>query len=130
MSPIITSILGIISSVFGNISEKQKSEISLLLQQDENITKLALAQIDVNKVEAGSPSIFISGARPAVMWMCVIAFGIEYILKPLTIYFCTILGHAIPVMPQFNMVDLMGLLGGLLGIGGMRSWEKLKGLTK
>ncbi len=130
MPVIVSSILSIISSVFGNISQKQKDQIALLLQQDENITKIALGQIETNTEEAKSSNLFIAGWRPAIGWTCALAFALVYFIQPLAVFICTISGYPVPPMPHFDMGEIMSLLGGLLGISTLRTYEKVKGLTK
>jgi len=65
-----------------------------------------------------------------VGWICAIAFGYHFVLQPLIIFVVTIIGVDIPDLPEFDMSTLLTTLGGLLGIGGLRTYEKQKGLTK
>lgn len=90
-------------------------------------TKLALAQIDVNKVEAASDDPFRAGWRPMVGWAC--AFGLVYtfFLRPLFPWTVTVLGGTVPPLPAIETAELYTLLLGLLGLGGMRTFERIKG---
>ena len=92
--------------------------------------ELALSQIEVNKAEAASGSLFKGGWRPAVGWCCAFAFLYHFILKDLIIFSCAIAGVELPELPEFDMGTLLTVLGGMLGIGGLRTYEKQKGLTK
>jgi len=65
-----------------------------------------------------------------VGWCCAIAFLYHFILKDLIIFGCAIAGMDLPELPEFDMGTLLTVLGGMLGIGGLRSYEKTKGLTK
>lgn len=101
----------------------------LATMADKHAQELALAQIEVNKAEAASPSLWKSGWRPAIGWICATAFVWHFVLQPLLLYF-TALAGVVVTMPEFDMVSLLTVLGGMLGLGGMRSWEKAKGLTR
>jgi hypothetical protein len=87
------------------------------------------AQMEVNKVEAGSSSLFVSGWRPAVGWVCAGALFSQYILRPWVQWVCVLLGHPIPQLPGIDD-QLWQLLGAMLGMGGLRTFEKLKGVSK
>lgn len=107
---------------------KLAHEIATLTQKQAH--EIAIAQIEVNKVEAASSSLFKSGWRPAIGWVCGIAFAYHFVLQPLLIFVMTYAGHPIPPLPEFDMASLMTVLGGLLGLGGLRTFEKYKGITK
>lgn len=85
-------------------------------------TELAKGQQEINKVEAASPSLFVSGWRPAVGWCCASALTYEFLLRPLAVAF----GYPAPELP---MGDLLTLLLGMLGLGGLRTKEKLAGVA-
>jgi hypothetical protein len=91
---------------------------------------IALAQIEVNKIEAQSPSFFKSSWRPFIGWVCGIAFAYHFVLQPFLIFGLTVYGIQIPSLPVFDMSTLMTVLGGLLGLGTLRTYEKSKGLTR
>ncbi len=83
----------------------------------------ALAQTEVNKIEASNTNIFVSGWRPFVGWTCGIAFAYHYILQPVILLICAISGRAV-VQPEFDMYTLINVLFGLLGLSAMRTYEK------
>ncbi len=87
------------------------------------------SQSDVNAVEAANENLFIAGARPFILWICGIAMGYHFILQPLIAFTCAAFGHAI-VLPTFDMSSLNTILMGMLGLGGMRSVEKLIPMMK
>jgi hypothetical protein len=89
-----------------------------------------LAQLEINKAEAASGSIFKGGWRPFVGWTCGIAFAYHFILQPTLIFVLAVFGVAVPDLPEFDISTLLPVLGGMLGIGGLRTYEKQKGLTK
>lgn len=100
-------------------AEKAKAEQALrqdLLQWDKN-------QTDVNAVEAANPNLFVSGWRPCIGWIGALGLAYQYFVRPIAI------GMGASHLPPLDG-SLMELVIGLLGFGGMRSWEKYKGLTK
>ena len=102
----------------------------LATMADKMANEQVLAQLAINKAEAASGSLFKGGWRPAVGWICAIAFAYHFVLQPIIIFVLTVVGIDIPTLPKFEMNTLLTVLGGLLGIGGLRSYEKTKGLTK
>ncbi len=90
----------------------------------------ALAQIEVNKQEAAHKSLFVAGWRPFIGWTCGIALAWHFIFSPVTMFFCSYLGIALPPLPVFDMTSLLTVLGGILGLGGFRTFEKVKGVQR
>ena len=88
-------------------------------------TQLAIAQTEVNKVEAANENIFVSGARPFILWVCGFSLAYHFILQPLLAFFFSSIGHPVN-LPIFDMDSLNTILMGMLGLGGMRSFEKMK----
>lgn len=87
------------------------------------------AQTDVNAVEAASRNLWVSGWRPFVGWTCGASFAWNFVLMPVTNFMLVAAGHT-PVVLNFDMSTLMTVLLGLLGLGGMRTFEKIKGVSK
>lgn len=86
-------------------------------------TDLAKGQLDINKKEAENPSLFVSGWRPGTGWICNVALLYQFLIRPALVAF----GKPAPAL---DMGDLLFLLGALLGIGGMRTKEKLSGVAR
>ncbi len=89
----------------------------------------AMGQIEINKIEAAHPSVFVSGGRPAAIWVCVYAFAWHFAVQPMLDYALTLFNITPPEL-EFDMATLLTVLGGLLGLGGMRSFEKHKGVAR
>jgi hypothetical protein len=89
--------------------------------------QMALAQIKVNEVEAASPDNFRAGWRPATGWVCVAGLAYQFLVMPLLPWFANVLGADVPPLPKIDNDTLMVLLTGMLGLGGMRTFEKVKG---
>ena len=92
------------------------------------IASLVQGQMDVNKAEAASPNAFTSGWRPAIGWVCGLALLFQYILRPLLMWYGVITGHQWPPLPGIDD-NLWQLMLGLLGLGGLRTFEKTKGVA-
>lgn len=88
-----------------------------------------LAQIAVNMEEAKHPSTFVSGWRPAVGWVCVLALFLSYIVFPIASWACAIWYPEV-TLPGLEMGPLMTLLMGLLGMGALRSYDKKQGTAR
>lgn len=102
----------------------QRGELAVLASE----TEIAKGQIEINKVEAGNNSLFVSGWRPAVGWVCVAGLIYTFIAWPLLKWYALI--HALEVPPALDLSALITLLGGLLGLGGFRTFEKIKGVAR
>ena len=109
---------------------KRKLSHEIATMSEKHAQDLALAQIEVNAAEAASGSLFKGGWRPFVGWVCGVAFCYHFILQPVIIFIVALIGMEIPDLPSFEMGTLLTVLGGMLGIGGLRTYEKQQGLTK
>lgn len=88
--------------------------------------KLALGQMEVNKAEAQA-DLFRGGWRPAVGWVCVLGLFYQFLLQPLLPWLVSACGGHVPALPSIDSGALMVLLTGMLGLGGMRTVERLNG---
>lgn len=91
-------------------------EIELQMQRD-------LAQAQINQAEAASPNAFVSGWRPFIGWICGSIFVVNYMLIPLIAWVSPALNLAPP--PRLEIGEVMPVLLGMLGLGGMRTFEKI-----
>lgn len=87
------------------------------------------SQATTNTAEAGNRSLFVSGWRPAVGWVCVGAFAWIYLGQPMFSCFWTAITHQPAPAPAIDTNELMFLLSGLLGLGGLRTFEKVRGVA-
>lgn len=91
-------------------------------------TKLAQGQMEINKTEAASASLFVSGWRPAIGWVCAGIFAANYIGVPLLAWVSPSMGWAAP--PRLDIGEVLPVMLGMLGLGGLRTAEKIKGIVK
>ena len=131
---LLNSLIGPATQILDKFVEDKDQKAKLAHELATMADKLAheqnLAQMAINKEEAASGSLFKGGWRPCVGWICAIAFAYHFIVKDLIIFGASFAGADLPELPEFEMGPLLTVLGGMLGIGGLRSYEKTKGLTK
>ncbi|CAB5212890.1 Holin of 3TMs, for gene-transfer release [uncultured Caudovirales phage] len=104
---------------------KQTGELAQLAAE----TDLAKGQQAINQVEAASSSLFVAGARPFIMWVCGVAFAYHFIIQPLLAFIIANTTTHVVVLPVFDMDTLSTVLMGMLGLGGLRSLDKIKGVA-
>ena len=90
---------------------------------------LVQGQLAVNAAEASSGSAYAAGWRPTVGYVCVAGLAYTFLAQPLLPWFAAVAGVQVPPLPQLDTNVLMTLLLGMLGIGGLRSVEKVKGVA-
>jgi hypothetical protein len=100
----------------------QKGELA---QLDAEM-RLALGQLEVNKAEAQT-DLFRGGWRPAVGWTCVVGLFYQFLLQPVLPWFVRLWGGDVPPLPAIDNETLLVLLTGMLGLGGLRTLERVKG---
>jgi len=130
LTALIAPITGLLDKFIPDVDLKNKLAHQVATMAETHAQELAKGQLEINKVEAQHKSIFVSGWRPFIGWTCGIALCWHFVLQPVTLFVCTYIGLTIPTLPEFDMGSLMTILGGLLGLGGLRTYEKQKGLTK
>ena len=108
--------------------KKREAEMELVRMAADGELKQVIAQLEINAREAAHPSVFVAGWRPAFGWAGVAGFVYAVIAQPMMAWFGQIKGW--PVPPELNLDLLWVVVTGLLGIGGLRSVEKLRGVTK
>jgi hypothetical protein len=130
LTTLIEPATKLLDKVIEDKDQKAKLAHELATMADRLAHEQNLAQIQVNREEASSGSLFKGGWRPCIGWICGIAFGYHFVLQPVIVFIVEMIGMEIPDLPKFDMNTLLTVLGGMLGIGGLRSYEKSKGLTK
>lgn len=108
--------------------ERAKREIEASLIANANT--INLAQIDVNKTEAQHRSVWVSGWRPAIGWSCSLGIGWLFIGHPVATWIAMLTGYEGMVMPTIPTDILLELTFAMLGMAGLRTFEKIKGISK
>ena len=96
---------------------------------ETHAAELAKGQLEANVVQAKHPSIFVSGSRPAILWICALGLLTQFFLMPIAEWASAIWYPEI-TLPKLQTEQLMALTFSLLGLGGMRSFEKSKGVAR
>ena len=126
----IGTIIESVGKVADDLHTSEKEKLELQLKARELDQAIDIAQIEVNKTEAQHFSVFVAGWRPGAAWVCVAGLAWHYILQPVVVFFAVMYGYQMPPLPVFDMDALMTLLFGLLGLGGYRAIEKIKGVAR
>jgi hypothetical protein len=117
-----------IDKIWPDKTQKEKDEMaqSMLLLQGQ--LALQQGQMDVNKVEAASSSTFVAGWRPFIGWVCGLALCFQYLVRPIVMAIAQATHHPMLDFPGLDN-NLWELLTGMLGLGGLRTFEKIKGVA-
>lgn len=131
---IVSVLMGIapklIDRLFPDAQAAADAKLKLIELQQSGELAAMTAQTDINKNEAASTSLFVSGWRPFIGWICGIGFGYQFLAVPLSAVLSALTGHPISlpvIVLDTQMTILYGMLG--IGFGGLRTYEKLNGVA-
>lgn len=119
--PLIPKLLDLLAPLIPDTSARDKAVQSIV----ETLQAADKGQLDVNKAEAQHASIFVAGWRPAIGWICAAALAYQFVLSPIILWVGFLAGHPIPKPPSLDE-NLWELMAGMLGLGALRSLEKIK----
>lgn len=134
------TVLGPLTSIINKVipdkaaaaaAAAQLQQVALQGQLNSDLAQLAAvttAQSDVDKVEAASPTVFVSGWRPFIGWVCGSALAFQYIVRPFVFFGFSVAHQPAPALPGLDD-NLWQLMLGMLGMGTLRSYEKVKGVA-
>jgi hypothetical protein len=121
---LISPISTLLDKFIPDADEKAKLAHEIATMAQKQAHESAIAQVKVNEKEAQHRSIFIAGWRPFVGWTCGVALFYHFIVQPVLVFFMD------KPAPSFDMSTLSTILMGMLGLGGLRTFEKYKSITK
>lgn len=127
--PLLQGVVSIVERVIDRLPDpKAKAEALQKLQemQQSGDLQVIAGQIEIDKGEATNPKLFVSGWRPAIGWICGGGLAIQFIVRPLFLWGSALIGHPTP-FPELEMGTMMELLFGMLGLAGLRTYEKRTG---
>jgi hypothetical protein len=130
LQALIGPVSGLLDKFIEDKDQKAKLAHEIATMSEKHAQELAKGQLEVNKIEAGHRSRFVAGWRPFIGWTCGVALAWHFVAAPLLTFVFAYLGADLPQLPSFDMDALMTVLLGLLGLGGLRTFEKAKGLSK
>ena len=125
----IAQILGLAGPILDKFVEDKDTKNKIAAQLEQQLVGLQAAQAQANIEQAKHPSLFVAGARPAIMWICALGLMTNFFIMPLAEWAVTI-WWPVAELPELQTEELMSLVLALLGLGGMRSWEKSKGVAR
>lgn len=125
--PAVTDIIG--RFLPENKEERAKAERQIEQQLTTHLAKIDLAQLGINKQEAAHRSVFVAGWRPFIGWSCGLALAWTYVMTPILQFTLAQTGHLVD-LPAIDMSQMMPVLMGILGLGGLRTFEKFKKVSK
>jgi hypothetical protein len=132
IGPVVNKLVGLIPDPQAREKAKLEAEQQIMQSQDE-IVKAFLAsdaaQSAVNAEEAKSQSLFVSAWRPSIGWVCSAAFAWVYVIQPVATFVLAVRGHKVD-LPTLNFSEMSTVLMGMLGLSGMRTFEKYHEVNK
>ena len=128
--PTLLPVVGdVLDRFFPNKEEKERAAREIEAKLAEHLAKIDIAQLEVNKQEAAHRSLFVAGWRPFVGWTCGLALFYTYVAQPMATFVMAQTGDLVQ-LPQLDLSTMMPVLLGMLGLGGLRTYEKFKGVSK
>tara|TARA_R110000744_G_scaffold131773_5_gene239912 strand:- start:101 stop:502 length:402 start_codon:yes stop_codon:yes gene_type:complete len=133
MIPLLGSLVGPVSGLLDKFIEDKdvKNQLAhdLSTMAERHAQELSKGQLEINKAEAQSRNIFVAGWRPFIGWTCGFAMAYNYVLQPILIFVLAQFDYLVQ-LPGLDLSEMMPVLMGMLGLGGLRSFEKFKGVSK
>ena len=130
VSTLVGPITGLLDKFIPDADTKAKLAHEIATMSVKQAHEAALAQLEVNKVEAAHRSTYVAGWRPFVGYTCGAALCWHFVLQDLIVFASAWAGHPAPALPKLDTDTLLTVVLGMLGLGGLRSFEKVKGVTK
>ena len=130
LASLIGPVTGLLDKVIEDKDQKAALAHEIATMSDQHAQEALMGQLEINKAEASSGSLFKGGWRPFIGWVCGFAFAYHFVLQPLIVFGVTAAGVDMPELPSFDMGRLLTVMMGMLGLGGLRSVEKLKKIEK
>ena len=128
--PTLLPVVGdVLDRFFPNKEEKEKATREIEAKLTDHLASIDLAQLEINKAEASHKSMFVAGWRPFVGWSCGLALFYTYLVQPIAIFVMGQTGNLVH-LPTLDLSTMMPVLLGMLGLGGLRSWEKYKKVAR
>ena len=122
LNALIGPVSGLLDKVIPDADERNRLAHEIATMGERHAQDLAMAQIEVNKADAKG-NWFQSSWRPSTAWVCVVGFLVNFLISPLAAPFGII-------VPQADTSTMLPVLMGMLGLGGLRSFEKVKKVNK
>lgn len=137
MNPLVNAIFGAVQPLLAplldripNANERARAKEDFERALLDAVSAQTAAQLEVNKAEAQHASVFVAGWRPFIGWVCGAGLAYGFIFRDLIAWALRIYSPGMEPPPTLELGELLGLLGGMLGLGGLRTFEKIKGADR
>ena len=130
LQALIGPVTGLLDKFIPDADEKARLAHEIATMSERHAQELAKGQLEINKAEAAHKSMFVAGWRPFVGWTCGVALAWHFVGQPLVVFGIAVFGVETPELPAFEMESLLTVLLGMLGLGGLRTFEKTKNIAR
>ena len=130
LESLIAPVTGLLDKYIPDADERNRLAHEIATMSERHAHELAKGQIEINKISAAHKSMFVAGWRPFVGWTCGVALAWHFVGQPLAVFVIAIAGVETPPLPVFEMESLLTVLLGMLGLGGLRTFEKTKNVAR
>lgn len=127
ITALIQPVTKLLDKVIPDADTKQRIAHEIATLAETQAHEIAKAQIEVNRTEAGNKNLFVAGWRPAVGWVCCLGMASNFLVIPLANFALALSGSSV-VVPLIDLSTMLPVLMGMLGLGGLRTYEKTKGV--
>jgi hypothetical protein len=129
LGSLVQPVTGLLDKFIEDKDQKNQLAHEISTMAERHAQELAKGQLEINKAEAQSRNVFIAGWRPFLGWTMGFAMAYNYVIQPIAIFVLGQLNYLV-TLPALDMTEMMPVLLGMLGLGGLRTYEKKKGISK
>jgi hypothetical protein len=129
LGSLVQPVTGLLDKFIEDKDQKNQLAHEISTMAERHAQELAKGQLEINKAEAQSRNVFIAGWRPFIGWTCGVAMAYNYVVHPILIFTLAQFNYLVAI-PALDLSEMMPVLMGMLGLGGLRSFEKYKGISK
>lgn len=126
--PVLDVIGKVVDKLVPDVAGREKLKLEMQAEMMKMDWGAMMAQVEVNRVESAHASVFVAGWRPFIGWVCGSALAYQFIAQPFLVFGLRVFGVDLGVLPTLDYASLSTVLLGMLGLGGLRTFEKVKGV--
>lgn len=130
LAPLIGPIVNKVVDRIPNPNERAQAKEELEKELLDAVTQASLQQTKINEIEAGHKSVFVAGWRPFIGWVCGVGILWSFIIQPIAVWGIKAFGDSTIVLPVIETDGLYQLVLAMLGMGGLRTFEKMRGVAR
>ena len=129
LGSLVQPVTGLLDKFIEDKDQKNQLAHEISTMAERHAQELAKGQLEINKAEAQSRNVFIAGWRPFIGWTCGVAMAYNYVVHPILIFTLAQFNYLVAI-PALDLSEMMPVLMGMLGLGGLGSFEKYKWIAK